>query len=82
MSSTVCKLFLDGGPYHIETNSLIFSANQWAGFCMIGTSNMKELKSKNDHEILKEFVGNFESAYTEAGIYLQKKYTVDDSLLI
>ena len=46
---------------------------------MIGTSNMKELKSKNDHEILKEFVGNFESA---AGIYLQKKYTVDDGLLI
>ena len=49
---------------------------------MIGTSNMKELNSKNDHEILKEFVGNFESAYTEAGIYLQKKYTVDDGLLI
>ena len=38
------KFFHDGGPYHIETNPLICSANQWTGFYMIGTSVMKELK--------------------------------------
>ena len=31
------------GPCHIETSSLICFANQWTGFCMIGTSVMKEL---------------------------------------
>ena len=25
------KLFHDGGPYHIETNPLICTANQWNG---------------------------------------------------
>ena len=34
---------LDRGQYHIETSRLIYSSNQWAGFCMIGTSAMKEL---------------------------------------
>ena len=38
------KFFHDGGSYHIETNPFICSANQWAGFYMIGTSVMKELK--------------------------------------
>ena len=33
--------FHDRGPYHIETSPLICSANQWAGFYMIGTSVMK-----------------------------------------
>ena len=36
--------FHDGGPYHIETSSLIRNANQWTGFYMIGTSIMKEFK--------------------------------------
>ena len=30
-------------PSHIETSPLIYSANQWTGFYMIGTSFMKEL---------------------------------------
>ena len=34
----------DGGPYHIETTPLIRRANKWFGFCMIGTSVMKELR--------------------------------------
>ena len=31
------SLFYDEGPYHIETNPLIFSANQWACFYMLRT---------------------------------------------
>ena len=34
---------LDGGPYHIEINPLICSANQKAGFYIIETSVMKKL---------------------------------------
>ena len=34
-------------PYHIETITLIFSASQWTGFYMIGTSVMKELNPQN-----------------------------------
>ena len=30
------ELFHDGGSYHIETNSLIYSANQWTEFFIIG----------------------------------------------
>ena len=30
------------GPYHLETSLLIFKANQWTGFYMIGTSVIKE----------------------------------------
>ena len=37
------ELFHDGGPYHIETSPLIFRANQWIGFYMIGASTVKEL---------------------------------------
>ena len=37
--------FHHGGPNHIETSPLICRANQWTGFCMIGTSVIKELKS-------------------------------------
>ena len=37
------KLFHDGGLYHMQTRPLIFRANQWTGFYMIGTSVMKEL---------------------------------------
>ena len=32
------KHFLDGSPYHIETSPLIYRANQWTGFYIIGTS--------------------------------------------
>ena len=38
-----CKLFHDGGSYHIGTNSLICSKNQWTDFYIIRTSVMKEL---------------------------------------
>ena len=40
------------------------------------------LKDKNDREIVKEFRENLTSAYTEAGVYLQKKYAIDNELLI
>ena len=40
------KVFHDGDPYYIETTPLIFTANQWTDFYMIGTSVMKELKAK------------------------------------
>ena len=42
------------------------------------------LKDKNDREITKykEFMESFKSAYTEAGTYLQKKYAIDNELLI
>ena len=43
--SEICQLFHDGGPYHIETSPLICSANQWTGFCMKGTSIMKQLNA-------------------------------------
>ena len=36
------KLFHDGGPYRIETSTLICRANQWTGFYLIGSSVMKE----------------------------------------
>ena len=43
---------MTGGPYHIETSSLICRANQWTGFYMIRASVMKQLmeinKSVND----------------------------------
>ena len=35
--------FHDGGPCNIETSPLIFGANQWTGFYMLGTSVMNEL---------------------------------------
>ena len=38
------ELFHEGGPYHIEKTPLIYRANQWTGFYMIGTSVIKELK--------------------------------------
>ena len=37
------SLFHDGGPYHIETSPLIYRANQWTIFYVIGASIMKEL---------------------------------------
>ena len=49
--SVSIELFHGGGPYHIETNTLICRANQWTGFCMIGTFVMKELKYNSIHLI-------------------------------
>ena len=40
--SSYCSLFDDGGAY-IENSPLICSANQRTGFCVVGTSVMKEL---------------------------------------
>ena len=39
----IVYFFYDGGPYHIETSSLICYANQCSGFYMTGNSVMKEL---------------------------------------
>ena len=41
--------FHDGGHYHIETIPLICRANQWTGFYMIGTSDMKQLNAYLQH---------------------------------
>ena len=38
-------LFHDGGRFHIETSSLICTANQWTGFYMITASILKGLNS-------------------------------------
>ena len=50
-SLEMAELFHDGGPhpYHVETSPLIFRANLWTGFDMIGTSVMKKL---NNLEVL------------------------------
>ena len=32
-----------GGLYHIDPSPLISTATQWTGFCMIGTSIVKQL---------------------------------------
>ena len=38
------NFFMARGRYHIETSPLICFANQWAGFCLITASVMKELR--------------------------------------
>ena len=43
-NEVICRLFHDGGPYHIETSPLICRANQWTGFCKIGISIIPELR--------------------------------------
>ena len=48
-------LLHDEGSYHIETSPLIYRANQWTGFYMIGTSVMKELNWKKN---IKSLSGN------------------------
>ena len=43
-------LFHDGGSGRIETSPLICSANQWTGFCIIGTSVMEDSRcSSHSH---------------------------------
>ena len=41
-AKTSLQLFHDGGLYHIETSALIYIANQWTSFYMIGTSVMRD----------------------------------------
>ena len=41
-----CTIFHDGGSYHVEISALICT-----GFCMIGTSFMKELNCKKAMEL-------------------------------
>ena len=36
----------------------------------------------NNCKIAEEFMGSLKSAYTEAGIYLQKKHAINNELLI
>ena len=47
------QLFNDGGPYHVETSLLICEASRFTGFCMIGTSVIKELNKHKDVKIVK-----------------------------
>ena len=49
-------LFHDGGPYHVETSPLIYSANQWTGFYKIGTFVIKELKTKSEEVVQRCYV--------------------------
>ena len=44
IDSKTSLAFHERGLYHIETSPLIFAANQWTCFYMIGTSVVKELK--------------------------------------
>ena len=37
------NILFHGGPYHIGTSPLIYSANQWTGFYVIGGSAMKKI---------------------------------------
>ena len=43
LNSDFLTLSWEGGPYHTESSPSICTANQWAGFYMIGTSAMKKL---------------------------------------
>ena len=49
MGDRYCKneiyIIHDGVPYHIGTILLIYSANEWTGFYIIGTSIMEELNA-------------------------------------
>ena len=42
------QFFHDAGSYHIDTSPLIWSADQWTGFYMIGKSIMLESKSGSE----------------------------------
>ena len=47
----IVNLFTTEVSYHVETNPLICSANQWIGFYMIWTSVMKELMQTGSKEL-------------------------------
>ena len=54
MFTSLYQLFRDRGRYHIETNPLICSANQWTSFYMISAPVVKEfkvLKWESDEDI-------------------------------
>ena len=40
------------------------------------------VKNKNDSVIVKELFDNLSSAYTVAGFFLQKKYAINNDMLI
>ena len=48
LSHSFVYFFHDGGPYHMETSSLICRANPCTGFYMTGTSAMKVLVTHNN----------------------------------
>ena len=39
-------------------------------------------KDQNDKEKVKEFLGKLETAYKNAGVYIQNNYAVDNFLLV
>ena len=39
-------------------------------------------KNKNYAVIVKDFLSKLESAYTSSGLYIQKKYAIDNQLLV
>ena len=41
-------LFHNGGPYHIETRTMIYMPNKWTGFYMIETFALEELKKSQN----------------------------------
>ena len=58
ISAIILEFFHDGGPYHIETSTLICKTNQWTGFYMIGTSIVKELNCKKNWVQILLAIGN------------------------
>ena len=58
ISAIILEFFHDGGPYHIETSTLICKTNQWTGFYMIGTSVVKELNCKKNWVQILLAIGN------------------------
>ena len=61
------QLFHKVGRYHVETSPLICCANQWTGFYMIGTFDMKKLKAKSEEfwQRVKHFSGAFGTKYSK-----------------
>ena len=85
------ELFHNGGPYHIETSTLICRANQWTGFHIIETSVMKELNLKcsqdSDKHLkwraftaqkMKFFIKDFFSSFQRIWSHLLKKSLIEN----
>ena len=53
VSAQIIELFYDEGLYYIVTSPLIYTANQWAGFYMIGSSVMKDCERKGNDYLLE-----------------------------
>ena len=65
------KQFHDGGPVHIETISLICSANQCTGFYVIGTSAMK-VKDVQKREAFIAFLRHYKRSFPIMFSYIAK----------